>query len=136
MAIPAITPRTNVTVGDSDLTARKPDLADKYKFKGQSDFSEQINAAKRRLHREIQDRDGLNDTQMALVKDTQLRTLKDKIVLLAIGEVFLSNNMPEMADSYAAMAGRLPTQYVLDTNEDDVQAAGEVGSAAFITFGR
>ena len=136
MAIPAITPLTNVTVGDTDLTARKPDLATKYKFSGQSDFSEQINAAKRRLHREIQDRDGLNDTQMALVKDTQLETLKDKIVLLAIGEVFLSNNMPEMADSYAAMAGRLPTQYVLDANEDDVQAAGEVGSAPFATFGR
>ena len=136
MAIPAITPLTNVSVDDDDLTARKPDLVAKYKFSDQTDFSEQINAAKRRLHREIQDRDGLNDTQMALVKDTQLSTLKDKIVLLAIGEVFLSNNMPEMADSYSAMAGRLPTQYVLDADEDDVQSPGEVGSAAFITFGR
>ncbi len=136
MAVDPITPLENVDVDDADLIKVKPDLTAKYLFPSQTDFSEQILKAKRRLHREIQDRDGLNDTQMELVKDTQLDTLKDKIVLLSISEIFLINGLVDMSDAYERQAAKAPTKYLYDTNEDDIQDANEDRNSRSFLLGR
>lgn len=133
--IPAITPLTNIAVDDDDLKKFKPDIVDRYSM-GLTDFTEQIQDAKRVLHREIQYRDGLTDDQMALVKDTQLSTMRDKISYRAIAIIMLMNGMDILADTWDKKAQKMPTQYVLDSDDDDIQNSGEVLQSSPVRFGR
>lgn len=134
--ITAITPLTNIAVVEADLKRFKPDIVTRYFMAGQSDFTEQIEAAKRVLHREIQYRDGLTETQMGFVKDTQLSTMRDKIAYRAIAIIMLMNGLDILADSWDKKAQKMPTQYTLDLDNDDVQNSGEVKETAPIRFGR
>ena len=136
--ITAITPLANIDVDDDDLKLVKADIVSKYLHTtaGQSDFSEQIARAKRTLHVEIQERDGLTDAQMELVKDTELATMKDKIVLRTLSLIMFANDFDIMGDSYQRQSDKAATLYTLDSNEDDVQDASEVTKAPGPRFRR
>ena len=129
-------PLTNIAVVDADLTKVKPDITTKYLFNGQADFSEFIDEVKRDLHRQIQDKEGLTDEQMADVKDTNLGALKSRIVFQTLAEIFLSNGLIELHDSYQQKAQGTPFEYILDSDSDDTQDDGERDSVSPILLGR
>ena len=135
--IPAIVPLANIPVVDADLKAKKGDIViAKYGFDDQADFSEIITSVKQELHNKIQTANGYDDDTMALVKDTQLETMKRKIVYQSISEVYRSNNRWDAADSYQAKADRTPIEFVVDSNEDDTQDTGELDRVPSYVFGR
>lgn len=136
MATAQITPLENVPVVDADLTKIKPDITTKYLFSGQTDFSEVILEVKRDLHRQIQDKEGLSDNQMDNVADTNLGALKSRIVFLSLAEIFLSNGLIDLHDSYQQKAAGIPFEYILDSDEDDTQDEGERDFVSPILMGR
>jgi len=136
VATAQITPLENVPVVDADLTKIKPDITTKYLFSGQTDFSEVILEVKRDLHRQIQDKEGLSDNQMDNVADTNLGALKSRIVFLSLAEIFLSNGLIDLHDSYQQKAAGIPFEYILDSDEDDTQDEGERDFVSPILMGR
>lgn len=137
MATTQITPLTNVPIVDADLIKIKPDIVERYKFSSnQTDFSEVILEVKRNLHRQIQDKEGLTDDQMDDVKDTNLGALKSRIVFDTLAEIFLANGLIELHDSYRQKAQGVPFEYILDSDEDDIQDDGERDSVPPILMGR
>ncbi len=131
-----ITPLTNVLIVDADLIKIKPDIVAKYLFSGQADFSEVILEAKRKLHREIQDKEGLSDDQMDNVADTNLGALKSRIVFDTLAEIFLANGLIDLHDSYRQKANGVSFEYILDSDEDGTQDDGERDFVAPILMGR
>ena len=136
--ITAIAPLANIVIVDADLVEVRSDVSDKYlnTTSGQSDFTKQIADAKRVLHVEIQTRDGLTDAQMLLVKDTELSTMKYKIVRRALANIMIDSDLDIAADMYNKQADRMATKYVLDADEDNEQSASEVALSAGPRFSR
>lgn len=134
----------NISVVDADLTNIKGDIAN-YKFSGQSDFTNEISSAKRKIYRELKAEyatlypsytDTELETHLDNVKDLPSQYLKDGVVYQSLANIMLANEMPELAGYYLDMAKAIPLKAYVDEDSDSVVDDSEELYAPRATFGR
>lgn len=125
----------NITVADAQLTSVFPSIDD-YKFEGQSDFSDAIGIAKREVYREIRSKTGKTTTEMDKIRDTDQKNVLDKVVYLALSQVFLYNGAIELASEYKSKADGVAMFFHDDSDDDSVIDDGEESLMISATFGR
>lgn len=122
---------TNISVGTSDLQAIYPDINNlKFDDDVQTDFSEQINAAKIEVFGKIKvqykrenpsEADAAVNSALANVKDyPEEEYLKNKTARLAVSITLVANNMLEEAQAHRDIANQIPLLYYIDEDTDSV----------------
>jgi len=137
---------TNITVGTDQLEIFKPDI-ENYLFEGQTDFSDQITAAKEEVYSEIKLQEQGNyptstDAQLvtilANIKDySDTKPLQRYVSLISVALIMAGNGLLDESNYFRDMASRLRLQYYIDSDEDGVADSSEnsiVNQAPF--FGR
>jgi len=127
---------THISVDDHDLAKVFPDIAD-YKFEGQANFAEDILVVKRELYRDLRRQTGLEDDDLAKIKDFSTDTsLQDKVVYLTISNVMANNGRMDMAAHYQAKGDAIQYEYYVDDNADSTTQEHEKRKNNRLTFGR
>jgi len=122
----------NIIVGDNDLLEVRPDLKQYFTHDGASNFTTEIEFAKKIIVREVRTReqsltgltgDDLQD-RIDTVKDLEDKCLHDKIVLQTISLIFLNNNELDLAEEYRKLSSIIDLDYTItadDTEQIDNQ---------------
>ena len=127
---------TNITVADADLKKIFPDVDD-YKFSGQTDFSEDIAVVKREVYRDLRRQTGLEDSELAKIKDFDTDTsLYDKIIYLTLSNILANNGRMDMAQHYQARGEAIAYEYYVDSDDDSSASESEKRTNNRLKFGR
>ncbi len=126
----------NITIDDAALAKVHPDIDD-YKFEGQSNFNEDIAIVKREVYRDLRRQTGLEDADLAKIKDYSTDTsLLDKICFLTISNIMANNGRMDMAEHYEAKGNAIQYEYYVDDNSDDTTQEHEKRQNNRLKFGR
>ena len=137
----------NIEITTADLKRVRPDI-ELFLFEGQTDFSNQINAANNEEYRNVSKQLRLEYPEyteaeigelIAKVKDHPVEeTLKDRRIYLTLAWIFSGNDRYEESDHYRKLADKTPIRYFIDSNDDGVQGTDETRNleSRRITFGR
>jgi hypothetical protein len=131
----------------ADLKKVRPDI-ELFLFEGQSDFSNQIEAANREEYRNVSKQLRLEypeyteaeiEDLIVKVKDHPVEeTLKDRRVYIALSLIFSASDRYEESEHYRKLAEKTPIRYFIDSDDNGVQGTDETRNLEFrrITFGR
>lgn len=137
----------NIELTTPDLKNVRPDI-ELFLFEGQTDFSNQIDAANKEEYRNVSKQLRLEYPEfteseisdlITKVKDHPVEeTLKDRRVYLTLAWIFSGNDRYGESDHYRRLADKTPIRYFIDSNDDGVQGTDETRDleSRRITFGR
>jgi hypothetical protein len=137
----------NIELTTADLQKVRPDI-ELFLFEGQSDFSNQIEAANREEYRNVSKQLRLEypENTEAEIEDLILKvkdhpveeTLKDRRVYIALSLIFSASDQYEESEHYRKLAEKTPIRYFIDSDDNGVQGTDETRNLEprRITFGR
>jgi len=126
---------TNIDITLEDLKQHKSNIQEYFSSESY-DFSNEKEVSMKDVYRKVKSRERVNNPLMSdkdlvsrvkSIQDfTDTENIKDKVALLVISKILENNRAFDEAESYRVMSDRIPLNYYIDENEDDLADDDEI----------